>query len=205
MNQRKYATPRCEGCGLWPSLCLCAELPRLSLSWSVVVVQHIREAFKPSSTGKLVERVLANTHRVHWPLIDRSFDVSPLERPDTEYRVLFPREDASLLDPQEVRTRQEAGVNTCFVVLDGTWHQCSRMSRRVPLVSEFPCVRLPDGGPSRWIGRKQHDPRGVSTFEAVARLIAAIEGDAAAQPLEHAFARLGERLQRMRSGGAPTA
>ncbi len=195
MSPRKYGRARCGGCGLHEPLCICAELPRVDVETGVVVVQQIRERFKPTNTGKLVPQVLRNAWLVHYGFRDRAFDTSRLDDPETDYWILFPSEDAIDLDEVPAPT---PGRRRTFVVLDGTWHQCSRMRRRVPRVCELSPVRLPTGAPSIWPARTQHHPRGVSTFEAVTRLVGALHGAQVAAPLEEVFRRIVSRLVYMR-------
>jgi DTW domain-containing protein YfiP len=115
-----------------------------------------------------------------------------------KWYVLFPREDSIELTPSTLATWREAGQEVGFVVLDGTWHQCSRMARRVPVVADLPCVALPPGPPSRWEGRTQHDPRGLCTFEAGLRLLTLTEGVATVAPLREAFHLLAARVSFMK-------
>jgi DTW domain-containing protein YfiP len=88
-----------------------------------------------------------------------AFDPTPLHG---DLRLLFPAEGAPVLEPSP---------DVGYVLLDGTWHQCSRMARRVPVVQDMRCVALPEGPPSIWV-RTQHDPRGLSPFEAALRVLA---------------------------------
>lgn len=123
------------------------------------------------------------------PRQGEAFEPGGLEHADAPLYVLYPREDATPLAEVLERHGSAAG----FVVLDGTWHQCSRMARRVPIVQGLPCVSLPDGPPSVWGVRTQHDARGLSTLEAAARLLRHTDGDAFADPLRDAFFRIAAR------------
>ncbi len=55
---RTRRLPRCEGCALPPSLCLCAELPVLAARTRVVLLMHHVELRKPSNTGRLLAQLL---------------------------------------------------------------------------------------------------------------------------------------------------
>jgi DTW domain-containing protein YfiP len=201
MPQRKKRAGRCEGCGLHHALCLCARFPRAEVETPLVVVQHIRERFKPTNTGRLLQQMVSGVALTHFGMREPPFDASALQRTDVRFHILFPREDATELSPGNVaqmRAELQPGQRLGFVLLDGTWHQCSRMSRRVPVVDTLPCVSLPPGPPSRWGVRTQHDVRGLSTFEAGMRLLAALEGEAVAAPLREIFFELAARLQYMK-------
>lgn len=184
MTQRKRGRPRCEGCGLTPELCACALFPKVKIETPIVIVQHLRERSKPTNTARLLTAMVPSARMVHFPFIDRSFDETPFDRP-VAFSTLFPRDDATLVEPGLANA---AGQRRGFAVLDGTWHQCSRMSRRVPRVRDFPCVMLPpDLPPSIWKVRTQHLDRGMSTFEAIVHLLAITEGPESVTPLQRTF------------------
>jgi DTW domain-containing protein YfiP len=87
----------------------------------------------------------------------------------------------------EEARKPAAGRRLGFVLLDGSWSQCSHMSRRLPVVADLPCVVLPPGTPSFWTVRTQHHEQGKSTFEAAVDLIRSFEGPSMADPLIRAF------------------
>jgi DTW domain-containing protein len=201
MPQRKKRAGRCERCGLHLALCVCARFPRVESSAALVVVRHIGELHKPTNTGRWLADMVPGTVITHFGQREPPFDATALERPDVRFCVLFPRQDATVLDPAGVRRLRAAlapGQRLGFVLLDGTWHQCSRMSRRVPVVRELPCVALPPGAASRWGVRTQHDERGLSTFEAGVRLVSLVDGPTHAAPLQAIFHELAARMQFMK-------
>jgi DTW domain-containing protein YfiP len=201
MAVRKNRAGRCERCGLHLALCACDLFPRVESSAALVVVRHIGELHKPTNTGRWLADMVPGTVITHFGQREPPFDATALERPDVRFCVLFPREDATVLDADGVRGLRAAlapGQRLGFVVLDGTWHQCSRMSRRVPVVRDLPCVALPPGPASRWGVRTQHDARGLSSFEAGVRLVALVDGPTRAAPLQAAFHELAARMQFMK-------
>lgn len=202
MSSRKQRRPRCPGCGLHLELCLCAERPELDLPTRFVFVQHRREREKPTNSARLAHRILRGSEIVCYGERDVAMDTGPLERPERDYYLLFPREDARTLSAAD--GRPEPGRETTIVVLDGTWHQCSRMARRAPKVDTLPCYALPEGRPSTWGIRTPPRPGALCTFEAVARVVELVHGEAAAARMNAFFAAVTERLWQMRGGrGAP--
>lgn len=197
MVQRSRGKSRCFGCGLNDVLCVCDQIPSLQLSTPVVIVQAMRERFKPTNTGRLLARMVAGTPIVHFGQREPPFDTTPLIDENIDFRVLFPREGAPTLRLDEaggVEPAAAPGKRLGFVLLDGTWHQCSRMSRRVPVVQDLPCVALPPGPPSIWGVRTQHDARGLSTVEAGLRLLELVEGAERLRPVREAFELVTARL-----------
>lgn len=201
MPQRKKRAGRCKGCGLHDALCVCARFVHAKVDTPLVIVQSIRERFKPTNTGRLLQQMVGGTVLTHYGMREPPFDASALARDDVQYYVLFPREDAIELSVDRVaqmRAELPADRKLGFVLLDGTWHQCSRMSRRVPVVADLPCVSLPPGPPSRWGVRTQHDVRGLSTFEAGLRLLALTESESLALSLRAVFFEIAARLNFMK-------
>ena len=185
MTQRARGNPRCDGCGLTPATCVCAQFPRVRWSTPVAIVQHARERFKPTSTGRLLARMVEGLRVLPYGLREPPFDPAPLRDSGIEWRLLYPHEGAPLLDPRERRG---------LILLDGTWNQCARMARRAPWISRLPCVALPPGPPSFWTVQAQHQESGLPTFEAALRAVEPMEGPAAIAPLRHAFAVVAAQL-----------
>src|SRR6516162_10986131 len=97
-DQRGRRSVRCDGCSLPPRLCVCDRLPRVRLSTPVTIVRHVREQFKPTNTGRLFARLVEGTPVLPYGMREPAFDPGPLEDPAVEWRLLFPRKDAPVLD-----------------------------------------------------------------------------------------------------------
>lgn len=191
MPNRKRHKPRCWECGLKPDNCACDLLPSLRVQTPLRVVQHVGERWKPTNTIRLLTKVLPDVRVLPYGMRTPAFDPTPLRTENTEFYSLFLRDDAIPIDELPPPA---PGVQRGFVVVDGTWHQCSRMVRRAPGLSELPRVKLPGGLPSIWRVRTQHDPRGVSSFEAVVRLLATVESAGIARQMMQAFELVTARL-----------
>ncbi|HLY11942.1 MAG TPA: tRNA-uridine aminocarboxypropyltransferase [Planctomycetota bacterium] len=181
-HERVKRKPRCPGCGLPPATCACARLPKRRFSTPIAIVQHVRESYKPTNTGRLFARMTESTLLLPAGMREPAFDPGPLRDPSIEWTLIYPREGAPVLDPAPTERRRG------FVLLDGSWRQCAHLSRRLPVIRDLPCAALPPGPPSFWSVRAQHDQRGRSTFEAALQLVELYEGRAATQPLREAFA-----------------
>lgn len=149
-------------------------MPRIGLDTRIVVVQHERETYKPTSTAGLLLRMFPNSAHVVFGALDGRYASEHLTRSDYEYAVLFPRPDATPIE--HITSASSTGQPTALVVLDGTWSQCSRMSRRAERVRGMPFVKLPPGTPSPWSIRRSNDPTRLCTFEAALRALAILEG-----------------------------
>ena len=60
IRKRKTIDP-CERCGLHRSLCICGEIPLLSLATQVVLVIHAKELKRTTNTGRLAIHALLNS------------------------------------------------------------------------------------------------------------------------------------------------
>lgn len=200
MSSRKSSRPRCNVCGLHLEGCLCGSLPVLELPTRFVVVQHNRERHKPTSTGRAAAAIL-RAPVLFYGAQHEAMETAPLAREDLDYAVLFPAEDAVVATPEALKPA--AGRERCVVILDGTWHQCSRMVRRAPRVPEFLKVSLPPGPPSRWGVRHAPRPEALCTLEAATRLVEVLHGPEVAAPMERFFLELTRRMHAQRGSSPP--
>ena len=206
MGQRRFEAERCSGCGLHLPLCACAERPRLALATRIVVVQNNKERNKPTNTGRMLPQVLDNCRLIRFGVRARPFDASPLRRDAQDTLLIFPRVDdpeGPAPTPAPVLTRAHArprpGAARTIVLLDGTWAQCSRMSRRVPELARMAAVALPEGPPSHWGVRTPSEPSRVSTYEAAVRVIHLLEGPEPAARMQAYFDRVAAAMLFMKA------
>lgn len=118
-----------------------------------------------------------------------------LEFPESQ--VLYPSPKASRLTPQ---TPVPFSRDTCrtLIVLDATWRQARRISRRVPSVASLPFVTLPSGPPSSWPLRSSPTPDSLCTLEAVGRAFDALGFHQESLLIDQGMRTARERLLRMR-------
>jgi DTW domain-containing protein len=200
-GQRRFRAERCPDCGLHEQLCACAERPRLELNTRLLVVQNNKERHKPTNTGRLLPQILVNSELIFVGERDVEFDPTPLRRPEFDYLLIFPRvRDPEGPNPEpppvlsvelfERRRRERPELIQTVVLLDGTWAQCSRMSRRVDGLADMQAFALPDGPPSHWGVRTTLEPSRISTFEAAVRVIELAEGRESAGAMQGYFDRI---------------
>lgn len=199
-GQRKLAARRCAGCGVHLALCRCAELPRVETSFDVLVVRNDHERGKPTNTARLIPAMLAHARLIPFAVRGELFDAASLREPQLDYLLLFPRGEPGEPDAAPPylsatsagsRSLDEPGRRRALVLLDGTWGQCSRMSRRIPEIAAMPAFRLPPGPPGHWGGvRSAADPSRLCTLEALIRAVAILDGPACARPLQAHFDRV---------------
>lgn len=167
---------RCERCRFAPRWCICAAHRPIACPLQIDVLMHHREAHRPTSTGRLVHRVMTGSRQFSYR------QESPLARaavalPGRELWILHPRGEPvpTGADP--------AGVQV--LLLDGSWGEAARMAAHVARWGRL--VRLPDAGASRNGLRRQALPGKYSTAESLLFLLAALGLAAAATQLRLQF------------------
>lgn len=156
-------TPRCERCRFVPRWCICAAHQTIACPLQVDVLMHHREFSRPTSTGRLVNRVLAGS-RCHLYQPEGPLARETVALPARELWILHPRgEDVPAgADP--------AGLQV--LLIDGSWSEAARMATHVAGWGRL--VRLPDAGESRNGLRRQEQPGKYSTAESLLFLLAAL-------------------------------
>ena len=168
---------RCGGCGLPPKLCTCAELPELDLPFDIILVRHVIERARGSNTGRLL-RSLAPRHvaMIEHGVPDAAIPETCLCEKIAGRRahVLYPR-DSHVLEDADLAC-DEQGQRAVLVLLDGSWRQARRMSRRVPGINQLAFARLPEGDATSWSLRRPRHAHMLCTLEAASRAVA-LAGD----------------------------
>mgnify|MGYP000732668929 CR=1 FL=1 len=184
---------RCAGCGLHELVCLCPELPRLSVRTRVVLLMHRAESRKSTNTGRLVARILEGSE-----IRIRGEQAPSVRRPLPEGRklLLYPHAEARILSPDDALTQP-----LVLLVPDGNWNQARRMSRRDEDAREAEPVALPPGPPSRVGLRRNPREATLCTLEAVARAMGVLEGAAIERCMMNALDTFIERS--LRAAGRP--
>jgi DTW domain-containing protein YfiP len=177
---------RCARCELPPRWCICAVQVQESCPLEVDVLQHQLEAYRPTSTGNLIPRVVAGA-RVHLYRRERPLVRAEIVRPGAELWILHPHGETLPEAPSDGRERLQV------LLLDASWAQAGGMLAAVEGWGRR--VRLPMAGASRYQLRAQNGDGRFSTFEALLFLLEALghEGPAARLRLQlevHVYAGL---------------
>jgi len=135
----------------------------------IVILQHPDEASHPLNTARLAMLGLSNAE-LH---VGRQFDASLWNKSGYKSRLLFPGEGASVLMPTSVGDRQ--GDPYLLVVLDGTWRHARHCLAHHPELQALPRVTLPVAITAHYRVRHSGDPAALSTIEAIAAALDAIE------------------------------
>ena len=152
----------------------------------VLILQHPRERHVPINTARLARLSLPDA------ILRRAVDfdgdsvvadaLAGRDGGPPPY-LLFPGPDAI-----DLARERPAGPVT-LVVLDGTWWQARKLLRRNPRLATLPRISLAPATPSRYRIRREPHDHCVSTIEAIALALRALEGEGGADD-EARFASL---------------
>jgi len=124
---------------------------------------HHREANRPTSTGRLINRVMPASRR---HLFRR-------ESPPVRASVVRPGRELWILHPRgEPLADGTAAEDLQVLLLDGSWREAARMAQ--DLGSWGRLVRLPESGPGRYQLRTHVHDGHYSTVESLLILLAAL-------------------------------
>lgn len=187
VSRRENDAARCLRCRVHLSLCICALIPRLVTRTRLLLIIHRAEVRKPTNTGRLAVDCLVNSE-----VIVRGRAEQPSERfvaPESvQPLLLYPREGAIPITEFAHSKRP-----VTLIVPDGNWRQAGKVQKRVPGLSEVPCVSLPEGPPSLYRLRTETHEGGLATVEAVARAMGVLEGPEIQRAIERVFLAMVER------------
>ena len=189
---------RCHSCKLPDGLCICNQLPRVSIPTRIIIIQHNEEKYSLSNTGTLVHRVLSNSDLVPYG----QPDLPSLEKAslpwggETDCAVLFPLPDAKPITQDNFTLAP--GRQRTLIVLDATWRKARRMSRRIPGLRKLPFLTFPTDVKPQWKLRKPIEPGQLSTAEAVSWALHFLGHIDAAKKLQEVLSLIGPRILHVR-------
>lgn len=151
-------------------VCYCAKLRPTHARTHVVFLQHPRERGMAIGTARMAHLSLPGSElHVGLELADHS-RVSAVAREPGTY-VLFPGDGAS--SPAQLRDAPPRNL----IVVDGTWPMARKVITKNPFLAALPRVGISPRRPSNYRIRRQPAAHCISTIEAVAEVLGALEGD----------------------------
>ncbi len=183
--------PYCPRCRRPLGVCVCARITVLPTRTQVLLLQHARESRVGIGTARMAHLALAGSVL----RVGVDFSADPVVRallqdpaPAAPPHVLFPGPEALPID----RLPRDRPIT--LVVLDGTWAQARKLLRLNPAVAALPRVAFRPRHPSGYLIRRQPADFCLSTIEALAEVLEALEPDGARfQRLLDPFAAMVER------------
>jgi DTW domain-containing protein YfiP len=170
---------------MFEKLCICSLMPKIETKAKLCLIIQNREIIKPSNTGALAAKCLANSEIHIRGNIGEPLDYESMMDESYENIFLFPTEKAEPLTDELVGSIKKP---IKLFVADGNWGQAIRIHRRFVSVNSVRSVFLPPGSPTQYQLRKEHNrPEGLATMEAIARAFGYIEGKSVEDQLSKIF------------------
>lgn len=178
----------CRRCLRPIEFCLCEALPPIPSRTRVVILQHPREARLAICTAWLTRLALPRSELHRGVRFDGQPRVQEVLA-DPGAALLFPGEGAV---PAAARADDPPRL---LVTVDGTWHQASKMLQANPGLAALPRISVEPDRPGGYGDlRREPEPHCLSTLEAVALALGALERDAPRfEPMREAFRRMVEQ------------
>ncbi|MDY7559382.1 tRNA-uridine aminocarboxypropyltransferase [Pseudomonas sp. 10B1] len=176
---RGSRAPRCPGCRVIPSYCLCAWRPTAAAKSAMCLLMYDVEPLKPTNTGWLIADVIEETHAFGWSRTEVDAELPALlSDPQWQPYIVFPGE---FVAPERVVTqvKLEKGKRPLFILLDATWSEARKMFRKSPYLDHLPVLSLEPEQISRYRLRRSRRDDHFCTAE-VAALCLELAGDQAA-------------------------
>ena len=176
---------QCPRCMRPQSHCLCELIPQVDSRTRVLLLQHPSEVNHALNTARLAALGLTNAQL----LVGEVFEdlATLLNPPGYRARLLFPGEDAQLIEADTVDGQQ---LPMLLVVPDGTWRKARKLLHLNPLLAALPRVTLAEGAVSRYRLRKAPGPGALSTVEAIVQALQVLEAPTSFEPLLKPFEAL---------------
>lgn len=187
-GQRKTQDP-CLKCFLHRALCICAEIPQLTLKTKLCLVVHAKELKRTTNTGRLAVHALTNSEMFVRGLQDSPLDLTSVVADSRFQTVLFyPAAEAEDLQDFIARRASENSLALPvrgqsvedrplqLIVPDGNWRQASKVAIRHTELLHVPRVMIRATNTATQHLRAESTLEGMATLQAIAEAMGVIEG-----------------------------
>jgi DTW domain-containing protein len=176
-RKRKTKDP-CEICRLHRALCICDQIPKLSLRTKVTLIVHAKELKRTTNTGQLALHALTNSEMRVRGVQGQALDLKSSLSSEYQTILLYPSEGAL-----ELKDFPLDGRPVHLLVPDGNWRQASKVAIRYPELAQIPRVKMSERNEGAQHLRHEHFAEGLSTLEAIAQALGILETPSARSSL----------------------
>jgi DTW domain-containing protein YfiP len=180
----EFLVGRCLRCYANKKWCLCSKIPIVQTSFQIVIIRHLHESYKTSNTARMAHLALPNSMILDY--LPETFDDSSLLT-----------NDSAVLFPTTSNVWPEAKTPARLFVLDGTWHQASRMAKKIVTLRGVPGVSFANASITPKLRQPTEEHR-RSTLEAIALAVEKFDGNSAAAPLFDLYLQMVSHLRAAR-------
>ncbi|WP_041417457.1 tRNA-uridine aminocarboxypropyltransferase [Shewanella woodyi] len=187
------ARPVCPKCHYPLNACLCSSIERMQVSTELIVLQDPSEVGHAKNSVRLMELVIPET-QVYVGETPQDFQALRhyLNTCGKPVFLVYPSDSSS--DVAETSFTEQA----VLLLLDGTWRKAYKLLQLNPWLQDYPALHLDLTSASNYKIRKASRADSLSTLEAAAMMLKAIEPELQITPLTNALdAMVQQRIRSM--------
>lgn len=172
----------CSTCRYPLNTCLCAHVQPIYPQTQLLILQHPSEVEHKKNSVRVLSLVIPNT-RVYVGETQDDFAVlrSELARCDKPIYLIYPSQQSMSVETQAIP------ADCVLLLIDGTWRKAFKILQLNPWLAQYPAVHLAEGYESRYRIRKSSRSDSLSTLEASAYMLSALDAELDIQPLIEVF------------------
>jgi DTW domain-containing protein YfiP len=170
----------------------------IQVKTKVSIVVHVSELTLSSNSAQFVKHMVPEqTELFIRGHVEKKFTPDEILEREGQPLFLFPSEGALELNADFLQ--MHPGPHH-LIVPDGNWNQAKKVRAREEAFSKLMCVKLPPGIEAEYKLRKALYPGQVSTYEAIAHALGALEGEKVRDDLMTFFRAWVKRTMYNRTG-----
>lgn len=195
------ASASCAACALPIIACLCAAIEPIRTRSRFVLLTSRKETARASNTGRLLKLLNPEmTEIIIWDREQTPEALSRLLRTSDPVWLVYPSERESAVPDSPT----PPGTAPVFLLLDGTWQEARKMTRRSAWLAALPRLALAAPASGYALRANQRDGT-LCTIEAAAACLTLVQEPAAAHTLLQGFDLFQAHFLAGRSGHVPKA
>lgn len=198
---------RCSNCLMAEFACFCHLRAQQACPVEFILLFHRDEIHKPTNSGRLIADLFPNDTKAYvWSRTAPSDElIQHLNRKKEQCTVLFPHTDTAQSQNRKQRVLltpiQHENQKHCFIILDGTWKQASKMFHQSEWLKHIPHFELSSAAQRSFLVRHASHDMQFATAEVTAMLLHTLGHESQSQQLLHYYQTFNERCLISRKRG----
>ncbi|ABZ74889.1 DTW domain containing protein [Shewanella halifaxensis HAW-EB4] len=180
--------PTCPNCHYPQNACLCASIETMQVKSELIILQDPSEVGHAKNSVRLLELVIAETRVVVGETADDFAALrQQLAASEKPVYLVYPSENS--ISANETKVEEEV----ILLLLDGTWRKAYKLLQLNPWLQDYPALHLDLDSASNYTIRKASRSDSLSTLEAAAMMLKAIDEEQDVAPLTNALSAMVEQ------------
>ncbi len=185
--------PSCPNCHYPLKACLCESIEQIEVSTEIIILQDPSEVGHAKNSVRLLSLVIPQTQVVIGEGADDYAQLQNyLNACNKPVYLVYPS------DESQNAAEESFDKGAVILLLDGTWRKAYKLLQLNPWLLQYPALHLDLESASNYTIRKASRSDSLSTLEAAAMMLKAIEPNVDVRPLTRALsAMVDQRLNSM--------